>query len=401
MEVLSMVWLASQRLLAGVRGGMLSLVLLWTSFLPSAFAEMITAEGVVAITGENMAIFREKAIDDALRRAVEQAVGTLISSDTMTNNYQVVHEKILAQTSGYVKNYQVVKEERVGQEFRVTVLADVGRENLQRSLEALGLLHEFKEKPKVMVVMVEKVSGLYGTTGWETVGQAESTLVEKLLAAGFTVVDPQQVKANVPIDKALRMLEGDLKAAAVAGLQHNAQVVITGQAISKFAGPKLLGTNMQSIQASVIAKALRTDDARLIGTRSAQAAKAHIDEMQGGVLAIQEAGREVADGLIGDIVNTWKREVYGRSQQITLIIAGLSSYRHLTAIKKFLESDLQGVKAVHQRSFTQNLAELALDYAGKSSLIADELVNKKFSGFRLEPTNVTPNRLDLQVVLER
>jgi hypothetical protein len=118
-------------------------------------------------------------------------------------------------------------------------------------------------------------------------------------------------------------------------------------------------------------------------------------------LAIQEASREVGDALIGDIVNTWKREVYGRSQQLTLVISGLSSYRHLTAIKKFLETDLQGVKAVHQRSFTQNLAELALDYAGKSSVLADELVNKRFEKFRLEPTNVTPNRLDIQVVIER
>jgi len=365
-----------------------------------AAAQMITADGVAAITG-NVAIAREKAIDDALRRAVEQAVGTLISSDTMTNNFQLVHDKILAQTSGYVKKYDIVKEQRVGDEFRVTVMADVGKQNLQRSLDALGLLHEIKEKPKVMVVIVEKVSGLYGTTGWETIGEAENTLVQKLLAAGFTVVDQQQVRSNVPIDKALRMLEGDLKAAAVAGIQHNAQVVITGQANSKFAGPKLLGTNMQSIQATVAAKVIRTDDARIIATRSAQAAKAHIDEMQGGVLAIQEASREVGDALIGDIVNTWKREVYGRSQQLTLVISGLSSYRHLTAIKKFLESDLQGVKAVHQRSFTQNLAELALDYAGKSSLIADELVNKKFTGFRLEPTNVTPSRLDVQVVLER
>jgi hypothetical protein len=300
-----------------------------------------------------------------------------------------------------VKKYDIVKEQRVGEEFRVTVMADVGKENLQRSLEALGLLHEFKEKPKVMVVIVEKVTGLYGTTGWETIGEAENTLVQKLLAAGFTVVDQQQVRNNVPIDKALRMLEGDLKAASVAGIQHNAQVVIAGQANSKFAGPKLLGTNMQSIQATVVAKAVRTDDARLIGTRSAQAAKAHIDEMQGGVLAIQEASREVGDALIGDIVNTWKREVYGRSQQLTLVISGLSSYRHLTAIKKFLETDLQGVKAVHQRSFTQNLAELALDYAGKSSVLADELVNKRFEKFRLEPTNVTPNRLDIQVVIER
>jgi hypothetical protein len=361
---------------------------------------MITADGVAAITG-NVTIAREKAIDDALRRAVEQAVGTLISSDTMTNNFQVVHDKILAQTSGYVKKYEIVKEQRVGEEFRVTVMADVGRENLQRSLEALGLLHELKEKPKVMVIIEEKVGGLFGTTAWENVGQAESTIMERLVAAGFSVVDPATVRGNIPRDKALRLLEGDPKAAAAAGLQYGAQIVITGRAFSKNAGAKLLGTQMQSIQATLQARVVRADDGRVISSRSEQGAKAHIDEMQGGALAIKEASEKLSDAVINDILGSWKKEVYGRSQQITLIISGLVSYRHLSAVKKFLEADMQGVKAVHQRNFTQGTAELQLDYAGKSGLIADELANKQFIGFRLEPTNVTPNRLDVRAIIDR
>ena len=395
-----MIQVATQRLCAGVRHAIGLIFLLCLVFSTAAFAEMITAEGVAAITG-NVTIAREKAIDDALRRAVEQAVGTMVSSDTMTNNFQVVHDKILAQTSGYVKNYQIIKEERVGQEFRVTIMADVGRENLQRTLEALGLLHELKEKPKVMVIIEEQVGGLFGTTEWRNVGQAESTIMERLLAAGFNVVDPGTVRANIPRDKALRLLEGDPKAAVAAGLQYGAQVVITGRAFSKNAGGKLLGTNMQSIQATLQARVVRADDGRVISSRSEQGTKAHIDEMQGGALAIKEASEKLSDTLMNDILNSWKKEVYGRSQEITLVISGLVSYRHLSAVKKFLESDLQGVKAVHQRSFTQGTAELLLDYGGKTSFVADELANKRFVGFRLEPTNVTPNRLDVRAVIER
>jgi hypothetical protein len=395
-----MIQVATQRLCAGVRHAIGLIFVLCFVFTTAAFAEMITAEGVAAIIG-NVTIAREKAIDDALRRAVEQAVGTMISSDTMTNNFQVVHDKILAQTSGYVKSYQILKEEQVGQEFRVTVMADVGRENLQGSLEALGLLQVLKEKPKVMVIIEEKVGGLFGTTAWENVGQAESTIMERLMAAGFNVVDPATVRANIPRDKALRLLEGDPKSAATAGLQYGAQVVITGRAFSKNAGGKLLGTQMQSIQATLQARVVRADDGRVISSRSEQGTKAHIDEMQGGALAIKEASEKLSDTVINDILSSWKKEVYGRSQEITLVISGLVSYRHLAAVKKFLESDLQGVKAVHQRNFTQGTAELQLDYAGKTSVIADELSNKQFTGFRLEPTNVTPNRLDVRAVINR
>jgi hypothetical protein len=225
--------------------------------------------------------------------------------------------------------------------------------------------------------------------------------MERLVAAGFNVVDPATVRANIPRDKALRLLEGDPKAAATAGLQFGAQVVITGRAFSKNAGGKLLGTSMQSIQATLQARVVRSDDGRVISSRSEQGTKAHIDEMQGGALAIREASEKLSDAVINDVLSSWKKEVYGRSQQITLMISGLVSYRHLSAVKRFLESDLQGVKAVHQRHFTQGTAELLLDYAGKTSLIADELANKQFTGFRLEPTNVTTNRLDVRAIIDR
>ncbi len=83
------------------------------------------------------------------------------------------------------------------------------------------------------------------------------------------------------------------------------------------------------------------------------------------------------------------------------MVTRLVSYRHLSAIKTFLKKGIQGVRAVHQRSFIAGSAELMLDYGGKSGHIADELANRKFTGFRLEPTNVTPSRVDVKAVLEK
>ncbi len=370
-------------------------------FLQTAHAEggeLITADGMAAITGGNTVIARDKAIDDALRKAVEQAVGTVVSSDTMTENYRVIHDKILARTAGYVERYKVMSEKSRGDVYVVTIQAEVGKADLTDDLRALGFLHVLKEKPKVMVLIDEKVGGMYGTTGWESVGQAESTIMEKFIAAGFNVVDPATVKANITRDEALRMLEGDPAASAAEGLKYEAQIVITGKAFSKNAGGRILGTGMQSIQATLQARVVRTDTSRVISSRSATGAQAHIDELQGGALAIREASEQLADALMQDIIKQWSGEVYGRSQEMTIMISGLSSYNQLAAIKKFLEKEAQGVKAVHQRSFTGGVAELSLDYGGKSGTIADELANRKFPGFSLEPTNVTPNRVDVRSV---
>jgi hypothetical protein len=363
--------------------------------------ELITAEGMAAIIGGNTVVARDKAIDDGLRKAVEQAVGTAVSSDTMTENYKVIHDKILAQTAGYIERYKVISERSQKDVYVVTIQAEVGKANLMDDLRALGLLHVLKEKPKVMVIIDEKVGGMYGTTGWESVGQAESTIMEKFIAAGFNVVDPATVKANITRDKALRMMEGDAAASAAEGLKYGAQIVITGKAFAKNAGGKLYGTRMQSMQATLQARVVRADTAKVISSRSATGAQVHIDELQGGALAIKEAGEQLAASLIQDITKQWSGEVYGRSQEMTVMISGLTSYNHLAAIKRFLEKETQGVRAVHQRSFTGGVAELSLDYGGKSVNIADELAARKFQGFRLEPTNVTPNRIDLKSVRER
>jgi len=383
---------------AGILFGILA-ISLWVLVSAGMAAEMITADGFAAITAGNKVIARDKAVDDALRKAVEQAVGTMVSSDTMTESYKVIHDKILARTTGYVEKYKILSEGPEGDLYRVRIQAEIGRADLTSDLNALGLLHVMVEKPKVMVIIDEKIGGLYGTTGSESMGQAESTIIEKLINAGFNVVDADTVKANISRDKALRILEGDNRAAAAEGLKYGAQIVITGKAFSKNAITSIRGTNMQSIQATMQARVIRTDTAKVIASKSATGAQAHIDEMQGGALAIKEASEKISDELIEMIVKQWSGEVYGRSQEITVMINGLVSYRHLAAVKKILEKETQGVKAVHQRSFTGGIAELSIDYGGKSSNIADELSNRKFPGFRLEPTNVTPNRIDIRAIL--
>lgn len=384
-----------------------SYFLLLTSLfsLPADAGEVIVTEGMAAIISGNTVIARDKAIDDGLKKAVEQAVGTLVSSDTMTENYKTIHDKILARTTGYIEKYKILSEKAEGDIYKVRLQAEVRKANLTNNLRALGLLHVMVEKPKVMIMidetvgMIDETVGLVGTN--VSVGQAESTMMEKFINAGFNVVDPETVKANITRDKALRILEGDNAAAAVEGLKYGAQVVITGKAFSKIGGSKLYSTNMQSIQATLQARVVRTDTAKVFASKSATGAHVHIDKIQGGALAIKEASEKLSDDLIQLIVKQWSREVYGRSQEITVMISGLVSYRYLAAIKKFLEKETQGIKAVHQRSFTGGVAELMIDYGGKSSNISDDLANRKFQGFRLEPTNVTPNRIDVKAVLDK
>jgi len=260
--------------------------------------------------------------------------------------------------------------------------------------------HAHKEKPKIMIMMGERV-GLSGSTGFEEPNQAEITMMQKFQDLGFIVVDTATVRENIKRSHTLRLLAGDNKAAAVTGLKFGAQYSIVGKAISKVTGTPLYGTQMKSIHATLTARVIRNDDAMVIASGSARATQAYIDEVQGGVMAIEKAAVELADDLAVKITAKWEKQARSASHGITLNITGLYSYRHLDYIMNFLEKKVAGVKAVHMRSFSEGIAELGLDYRGRMRELASQLSKQRFIGFRLQPSHVTPNRMDIKAVLQR
>ena len=251
--------------------------------------------------------------------------------------------------------------------------------------------------PTIMIIMQEKVAGVFGTTGFEQPNQAELTMMEKFSELNFKVVDPSTVKRNLDRAQGLRFLEGDDAAAAVHGLQHGAKISVIGSVISKPSGGKLYGTRMQTIQATLTARVIRNDDARVIATGSASATQAHIDEVQGGVIAIEKAAGELAEQL-GDKILA---NLDTGSKDVTTQITGLVSFRHLDFVMRYFENDVDGIDKVHLNNFSEGVAELVLEYEGEPRILARQIAAKKFKGFRLEPTNVSANRIDLKAILQK
>lgn len=254
-------------------------------------------------------------------------------------------------------------------------------------------------KPTVMVVLQEKVAGVFGTTGWEVPTQAELSLMAALQEEGFTVVDPGTVRANIAQAKGLRLLEADNRSAAALGLQHGAQISIIGTAISKPAGAKLLDTQMQSIQATVTARAISNDTGEVIATASGNGSVAHIDEVAGGAAALREATELLAKTLVPKMVAATEKES-GTARTIRINISGLKSYRHLDYLLYYFENKVKGVSSVYLREFTNTVANISIEYNDQSAALARKVTKKRFKGFRLEPNEVTDNRIDFSVVGE-
>ena len=122
-------------------------------------SKTVTAEGVAAIQGNARDIARDAAIEDAQKRAVEQAIGILIDSQTQVENYQLISDKILSQTKGYIKRYNVASEAVDSGLLRVSINAEVALGQLTDDLTGIGILLGQLHKPRTMIMIAEQNIG--------------------------------------------------------------------------------------------------------------------------------------------------------------------------------------------------------------------------------------------------
>jgi len=374
-----------------------------------AQTQTVVSEGMAGVQGEP-AIARDNAIQDALRKAVEQAVGTMVSSETLVENFQVVRDNIYNKSQGYVKEYKVVKESPGKDLYAVTISATVSTENLKNDLGALGLLIARVGKPRTLFMIAEQNVGqeillywwgYWGKGGAAFAGQSvemavsETVLKEEFLNRGFNVIDISAVTGKFEISNAYRIADLTDTGAREIGRKMGAEIIIKGKALAK-EGPRTAGSSVGSYLADITLSAVRVDNGQVLASVRGNAAARHIAQHVGGNQAIENAARQVADKLVEQITAKWTAEMSG-GQLIQLTIRGLSGMKDLIKIKEFLKGKVRGVQNVIQRSFERGEAVLEVDAKSSAQQLGDELASKPIQGLDLDIIAATGNTLELCV----
>jgi hypothetical protein len=368
------------------------------SFSPAHSQQIttVTVEGIGAIVKGDLAIAKDNGVNDALRKAVEQTVGTLVQAQTLVDKYQLISDEIYTKSQGYIKKYTIISEMPDLNQgiLKVTIQADVSVGDIRNDLNAIGLLIERKGKPRMMVIIDEKIGG--AESGYSAnLSESETVIIQKFTEKGFNFVDEATVKKNIKRNMALQAIAGDDSAAAAIGLEHGAEVVIIGSSVAKLAGKGIAGTEMKSIHASVTARAVRADTGEIIASASEKGATAHLDETAGGALAIKKAGEKLSSSLIDQIIAKWSGEV-GSQTTVQLTISGID-FLSLNKFKAVIQSQVRGVLKLNQRSFTAGVAVIDVETKTNAQSMAEELAMKSFETFKVEIIGLSSNKIDIKV----
>ena len=360
----------------------------------------VTAEGVAAIQGNARDIARDAAIEDAQKRAVEQAIGILIDSRTQVENYQLISDNILAQTKGYIKQYSVVGETVDSGLLRVRINAEVSIDRLTDDLTGIGILLGRMNKPRTMVLIAEQNVG-QGVYAWwaEPQGQetdmsaVENAFTDRFTSKGFEFIDHEVAAKDIKVTKAYRIPNLSAAQAKALASQVDAEVVIIGKAVATLYGE--IGGGMKSVQADLTARAVRVDTGQVIATVTSHAAAVHISEITAGNDALRKAANEAADDMIAKILAAYAKET-GNTRSINITISGLNKTQFVM-FKDMLMNQVRGIKDLHERSFTGTLAKISVDSRNSAQMLSDELALKDFGTFSVEVVGSTPNSLILKV----
>lgn len=380
-------------------------VLVFLAGLSPAFGQQgqtITTEGVGEVVGEDRAVARDQAIEDALRKAVEQAVGRLVSSEAMAQHFQILQDRIYSQSQGYIQNYRILSEKPETPLHQVTIQAAVAMGDLEKHLQDLGVIPRQVDKPRITVLVAEQNIGReayyfrWGETAEEAaLSIAEKTILDTLREKGFEILDPSAQPQSLKIPSALRFAELDDRAAAAIAKQVDAEVVIVGKVSAK-SGGVIGGTSMKSAQANITLRAIQVDDARVLSSGSGNAAAVHIEEATAGSEAIRKASAKLAEKLTEDIIKNFQKRV-DASNTIELTIFGLTGAEDLRKFKNSVLGQIPGVEAVQERGFSESLVKMDLEIKGSAHSFSREVSRKTFSEFTVKVLGSTFNTLELQV----
>ena len=366
--------------------------------------QKVTSEGVGVVINDDKALARDNAIEDALRKAVEQAVGTMIDSETMVENFQLLSDTVYQRSQGYVSTYRIVSEGTEENLYRVTIQATVALDNLKSDLGAIGLIIKRKGKPRVMVMMAEQNIGREHLVFWwggvaghwsnqSDMGISENTIIDQFTQSGFHFVDRNVVAKDIWTQSAFHHADLSDREVQVLGDQSGAEVVIIGKATARLMG-NVMDTSMSSCQASASARVVKTDTGEIIATAMASAPAVHIDVVTAGNEALKKASENLALELEEKILKKWAEEA-ANTTMIQLTISGVSNYKVFQSLKRVLSNETRGVEAVYQRKLAAGVVTLDVEMQGTAQMLADDLGSRKFPDFSIDINEITHNAIKL------
>jgi len=319
--------------------------LVWLAPAAPAAAETVTAKGFSFFEPGREMIAREKALDDAKRAAIEAAMGTMVESRTVVENFEVVKDQIFSRAAGYLKNMQVIEETKtdlgtyeikIQAEVQVSVLVD----DLDRFRDMIG----WQQNPRVSIGLEPGIAADAVPTATKTA----NLLIEKLQQNGFKVFRREQAP--------------DLQMGFLVALSLD---MSTRQS-------QYQGIELTLNEVALTANIYRPGDGQILAAASAVESipgENRLRILDKGARACVDA---VWEKLRQKLLRLWEKERYSE-REIFLVINAVDTNAMAHEIAGILQSDVSGILDARVIRFHGDVAEMSVRYRGWPEQLLNEM----------------------------
>lgn len=364
-----------------------------------AAEETVEVMGMAAIVNDDVAAARDRALDDAKRKAVEQVAGAQVSAESITRNFQLVEEQIYARASGYVRTYQILGEHKEEGVYQVRLSAKVDKSAVAEHLDLI-----MKERPRVIVMVAEQNVGGEGYSYWwgrsgmvADMDILQTTLIDRWQARGFKFVDPGSLMGTIKARPALHKPSLDDNAILSLSREADADVAIVGKVMVTDAGPVMEGVKMRAYNAVGSLRVLNVDTGEILAVADESGTAHNIEPNIGGRAAIKALGKKLSDILESKIVGRWTKESVN-AREIEVEIEGVTGGKMIDKVVSGFREHLRGVESVRVRRRAKGRAFFSVKVRATAIDFAKDIENSKLPEVELEVASVSKARIQLKVV---
>lgn len=346
---------------------------------PRALAQesaTVTVEGMATIRDGNTLAAREAALRDAMRKAVETGLGTLVEGRTMVENFELKKDEIFSRANGFVSSYEVLEEKQRGDAYVMKVRAVVNQQKLGDDLRAMGLLQELVGKPKMMIMVDEFWwDASLPRESQEAVDDPASAarIAERFLARGFQLVDAETVKKlraseMATMDDLMNNGEAVIRLAQQAAAEYGAEVLVLGTCKAE---PASLVGGKYTATATFTAKIVDASTGALIGTKQYSQGGVGISPEQARAESGARAGDGVSETLVAQVTQYWQDKA-NNGMDYLIKLYNVDSF--VQQGMKFIAGlkNIGGVTSAKKRTWDEKLRRLEIDLTYKGNDV-DEL----------------------------
>jgi hypothetical protein len=365
-----------------------------------ALNKPLVASGISPMMAKDSADARSLALEEALRAAVEQALGYLLPAQNIVRYYPLLLNRILKEPMSYVKDYQIVQEGEAVGLYRVTVQTTLYSENLTRDLRRLGMFLAASERPRIAILVAERTNPDEPWRWWWQIEPVDEKpplfllALSKLMAEqGIVPLAPNLLSESIPEDPNYQTpLLDDAQGAALAKALV-ADVAVLGQVSYRATGMGETGMTSGSL------RAVKADSgatlARVSATVQVQPSTEQPVIDYGFTALAERLAPHLVDGILTPIAAASKAP-----RDVSLQVQGVRSYGDLILIKDYLQRS-PIVKEIRQIKLKGDLGSFSLILAGNLDALEEALEGHDFGTFVTSAELISENVLTVTILSKR